>query len=340
MLNVAIIGAGWAGTRQVEAAQELGRKVVVNCLVDNDPQHLASTADKLGIEKRYGNFREALADPAVDAVSICTPHPLHHPIALAAAAAKKHILVEKPIALTVEEATEMIDAVDNNDVKLYVAESLTYAAMSKALRQIVQSGQYIGRLTAASFVGGFHAPNYGYPGRRAWLAQPEAGGSGTWMLHGIHSMAQLRYILGEVDTVYMREHKAESFQRTEVEGTMSGLLTLETGVNVSVVQTAETKLPANLGGYILHGDAGSVRASREGYEVFAPDHALQTFTYPQEALSEYAQELEAFADYVSGVSVGPTTAESERRSLAIVQAGYESAQSGRPVSLKQRFGDI
>jgi predicted dehydrogenase len=59
-----------------------------------------------------------------------------------------------------------------------------------------------------------------------------------------------------------------------------------------------------------------------------------------ESLSEYAQEMEAFADYVAGVSVGPTTGESERRSLAIVQAGYESAQSGQPVNLRRRFGNL
>jgi len=62
--------------------------------------------------------------------------------------------------------------------------------------------------------------------------------------------------------------------------------------------------------------------------------------YHEEPLSSYAQEMEAFADYVGGISVGPTTAESERRSLAIVQAGYESARGGRPVNLKERFGDL
>ena len=48
----------------------------------------------------------------------------------------------------------------------------------------------------------------------------------------------------------------------------------------------------------------------------------------------------AFADYIAGVSVGPTTGRSERRSLAIVQAGYESAQTGKPINLRERFGDI
>ena len=62
--------------------------------------------------------------------------------------------------------------------------------------------------------------------------------------------------------------------------------------------------------------------------------------YPEIALSSYAQEIEAFADYVAGISEGPTTGYSERRSLAIIQAGYESARTGKPVHLEERFGEL
>lgn len=60
--------------------------------------------------------------------------------------------------------------------------------------------------------------------------------------------------------------------------------------------------------------------------------------YPEQALSDYAQEMEAFADAVAGESSGLTDASSERRTLAVVQAGYESARSGKPVNLAERFG--
>ncbi|MCZ6679808.1 MAG: Gfo/Idh/MocA family oxidoreductase [Candidatus Poribacteria bacterium] len=344
MLRIAIVGVGWAGTRHVEALRELGRKIALDCIVDNDADFLKSQAEELGIRKTYTDYHDALADPDVDAVSICLPHNLHCPVALAAAAAKKHILCEKPMALTVEEATRMIDVAESNGVKLYVAENVPYAPMSKFLREIVRSGRYIGELTFARMVAGFQAQQYGYPGRRAWLSTLEIGGTGTWMLHGIHSMAQLRFIFGEVDTVYMQEHKAGSFQRADLEGTMSGLFTLESGVHVSVVQTCETRLSHNLGGYTIHGDQGNVRASWNAVEVFSSTQdtrqAPELLSYPEDALSDYAQEMEAFADYVAGVSVGPTTGRSERRSLAIVEAGYESAQTGRPIHLKSRFGDL
>ena len=344
MLGIAVVGVGWAGTRHVEAIRELNRKVRVECLVDSDPDHLAAKALELGVAKTYTDLNAALADPDVDAVSICSPHTLHCPQALLAASAGKHVLVEKPMAMSVGEATGMIEAARANGVKLYVAENVAYTPMSETLRDIVRTGRYIGELTFASMTKGFRAPEYGYPGRRAWLSTPELGGTGTWMLHGIHSVAQLRFILGEVETVYFREHKASSFVRSDLEGTLSGLLTLASGIHVSVVQSPETRLPGTLRGFGLYGDRGSIRAGDEYYEVYGPDTGHEDepehIPYPDEVPSSYARELEAFADHIAGVSVGPTTAQSERRSLAIVQAAWESVQSGQPISLRERFGPL
>ena len=342
MLRIAIIGIGWAGTRQVEAIRELNRGITVECLVDNDEDHLRTKAEELGVQKSYTRIGEALADPDVDAVSICLPHRYHHDAAIAAAAAKKHILCEKPMAMNVEEATRMIDAAEEAGVKLYIAENLAYTPMSRFLREIVQAGRYTGEIISASVVNGFRGVPFGYPGRRAWLTKPEIGGTGAWMLQGIHSMAQLRFILGEVQTVYMREHHARSFDRSDVEGTMSGLLTMESGYQVAVVQSCEINLKKWNWTYAIHGDQGSITGSKEGCEIFSNDSKGQQLhlAYPKADLTDYALEMEAFADYVVKDIEGPTTGYSERLSLAIVQAGYESAQSGQPVELRTRFGEL
>lgn len=344
MLRLAIIGIGWAGERQIQAIRELNRKVSVSCVVDNDPEFLRAKADELAIDKTYTDYHAALNDPHVDAVSICTPHSLHCAMALQAAAAGKHILVEKPIALTVDDATRMIEAAEAADVRLYVAENLSYTPMAHFLRRSVQTGEHIGELVGASLAAGFRAPDFGYPGRRAWLTEPQQGGTGTWMLHGIHTMAQLRYIFGEVESVYMQEHHAASFQRPDIEGTMTGVLTMARGIQITIMQTCEVRFSHNLGGYTIYGDRGAIRANNEGYEVFSyagdADAMLLRQSYPAATLTEYAQEIEAFADYVAGISEGVTTGKSERRSLAIVQAGYESAKAGVPIRLRERFGEL
>ncbi len=350
-LRLAVVGIGWAGMRQSEAVRELretnGDDIKVVALVDSDADFLSTKADELNVDRTFTDFDAALADPRIDAVSICTPHALHAPMAIAAARAGKHVLVEKPIALTVDEATRMIEAAEANGVTLFVAENQAYFDRARYLRDVVQSGEPIGSLTAALLVTGFRSENFGYAGRRDWLTQPDAGGTGTWMLHGIHSMAELRVIFGpsegEVETVYLREHKAASYQRQELEGTVTGLLTLSSGLPVAFVQSSETKLPGNLGGFVLHGERGSIRAGVEQAELFlndAADPQPQIVDYPEAALSSYAQEIQAFAEAVQSGAGGLTDGRSERRTLAIVQAGYESIESGQPVHLPTRFGEL
>ena len=119
---------------------------------------------------------------------------------------------------------------------------------------------------------------------------------------------------------------------------MSGLLTLEDGLHVAIMQSCETALPPELAGYLLHGERGTLRAGRDGATLHRPGAEPLALAYPAHPLSDYAQEIAAFMDYVQRDIAGPTTGASERRSVAVVQAGYESARHGRPVVLRERFG--
>ncbi len=342
MLRLGVIGAGWAGQRQIRAASELPNRIKIIALADNDSEHLRATAATLGIATTYTRSDDLLADRQLDAVSICTPHALHRPMAIAAAEAGLHILVEKPMALTVADASDMISAAQQNHVKLYVAENWAYSPVTVFMREVVATGRFIGELIAASYAWGFRAQSYGYRGRRAWLGQPEQGGSGAWMLHGIHSVARLRHILGEARVVYLQEHHSSHFRTPNVEGTVSGLFTLESGVHLSILHSCELNLKGSAGGMLLHGDKGSIRAHEDGYVVYGDNAESPPVkrAYPASLMSDYALELAAFADYVAGVQTGPTTGVSERRTLSIVQAGYESIASGAPIVLKDRFGDL
>ena len=352
MLRIAVVGVGWAGSRHVEAVRELRASlppdsdlaVSVEMLVDADPGQLAARAAEFGIRKTATDLRAALDDPAIDAVSIATPHAHHVEAAIAAAGAGKHVICEKPMALTVDDASRMISAADAAGVRLYVAENVPYAPMSRFLRELVDTRRYVGELTFAAVAAGFRAePRYRYEGRRAWLAMPDLGGTGTWMLHGIHTVAGLRHVLGDVHTVYARERHTPSFPTPEVEGTVTLLLTMANGLHVTLTQTCETRFPPDQPPYVLYGERGTVRATREGVQIFSTDldrDAPGCVPYPVSPLSDYALEFQAFAAFVARGLEGPTTGRSERRTLAVVQAGYESASSGMPVVLHERFPDL
>ncbi len=124
LLRIAIVGVGWAGARHVEAVREPGRPIEVAALVDSDARHLEETAVRFGIGQTYASLEPTLMDEGIDAIDIATPHSLHLEMAVAAAKAGKHVLVEKPMALNVPDATAMISAADANGVKLFVAENV------------------------------------------------------------------------------------------------------------------------------------------------------------------------------------------------------------------------
>jgi len=374
-IRLAVVGAGWAGMRQVEAAAELNdtmdtAPLEVTALVDIAGDFARKRAADAGIPTVYTDLADALADDAIDAVSICLPHHLHSISALAAAEAKKHVLVEKPMAMNVDEGRGMMEAAAANGVVLFVAENEVYHPMTQHLRELVSAGTYVGEVTFAAMTTGFRSPGIRYPGRRDWLTDPSRGGTGMWMLQGIHTAALVRHTLGEVKSVYMTEHKAASFERPELEGTMTGQFTLESGVGVWVAQTTETWLPGALNGWRIHGDEGSIIANADGFEVLSeslthetfgveldeemaakagqhgqqfpprPDIRSITMEYPPLEMSDYALELKAFAETIRGTGGGPTTAVSELRTLAVVQAGYESAAGAGVVDMAQRFPDL
>ena len=112
MIRCAVAGLGWVGSRHVEAIRELNSKVSVECLVDTDEEHLRRVSEEHQVEKAYTRIGNALADEDVDAVSIGTPDALHREQAAEAVRAGKHVLCEKPMVLTVEDVSRMIEAAE------------------------------------------------------------------------------------------------------------------------------------------------------------------------------------------------------------------------------------
>jgi len=262
-------------------------------------------------------------------------------MAVAAVEAGKHVMVEKPMAMNVAEATAMIDAAEANGVALFVAENMAYESRINFLRNVVFEGDLIGELTAATVIAGFRAEGeYGYPGRRAWLAEPEHGGTGTWMLHGIHTIAGMRQVFGEFGSIYLTEHKTLSFPRSDLEGTLTGLLTTLGGLGVGLIQSPETRFGSELEGYTIHGEKGSICALPDGWRLIAGGEDSRLRPYPDGMANSYISELEAFAAMVAGDDSVHTTGRSERRSLAIVEAGIKSLQTGTAVDISEVFGDI
>ncbi len=189
---------------------DIARKRVARAIVDNpdcrllaacrrDAERLREFCTAFSVERAYSNDVELINDPEVDAVYIATPVNLHLPQTIAAARAGKHVLVEKPMAMTVAECEEMIAACRASGVKLSVAYYRRFYPVVARMKQIIASGE-IGRPLAVSVTTAtpfaIHPNEDGY-----WRVIPEQGGGGALMDIGSHRINLMLDMFGEIAAV-------------------------------------------------------------------------------------------------------------------------------------------
>jgi predicted dehydrogenase len=138
-LKTAIIGAGFMGRTHAEAVRRLGT-VEVAAVVGVSEQEARSFAASLGVEKWSADYRIVLADPEIDAVHVCTPNALHHPISKAALEAGKHVLCEKPLTLSVAEAEELVALAKAKNLANCVNHNLRYYPVLQQARRMIENG--------------------------------------------------------------------------------------------------------------------------------------------------------------------------------------------------------
>jgi predicted dehydrogenase len=111
-----IISTAKIGVQKVVPAMQKGRHCQIEAIASRDLGRAKAVAEELGIPRAYGSYAELLADPAIEAVYNPLPNHLHVPVSIEAAEAGKHVLCEKPIALSAEEAATLIEARDRAGV--------------------------------------------------------------------------------------------------------------------------------------------------------------------------------------------------------------------------------
>jgi len=208
-------------------------------------------ADERGIPF-YTDYRELVARDDVDVVSVCTPHYLHAPMALAALEAGKHVLVEKPIAIAVSEADAMIAAAEANDRLLGVAHQSCTSPTNQLLKRTVESG-VLGPLRHAAHIScGLRTNAYYATG--AWRGTWKYEGGGVLINQKVHDMHTLSWLLGRPTSVYARIRNWA--HDVEVEDMASAHFVLEGDVDL-VVQVSNIDAAPRQHLQIV-GDAGTL----------------------------------------------------------------------------------
>jgi predicted dehydrogenase len=176
-VRVGIVGCGRVTETRHLAALRGVRGVEASALADVDAARLSRVADACGVARRYADWRGLVRDENVDVVAVCVPPALHAPVALAALDARKHVFIEKPLALTLEECDLLDAAVERaGGPKVAVGFNMRFHRLVREAREHVERGR-LGRvkLVRTVFASGMRArPEY-----PEWRRRRESGGTST-----------------------------------------------------------------------------------------------------------------------------------------------------------------
>jgi hypothetical protein len=172
-LNLGIVGCGFVTrTRHLPALRRVPEVRVV-AVADVDPASARDVADRWGIPRRHADGRALVADPAVEAVAVCVPAACHVEVALAALEAGKHVLVEKPLALSLAEADRLLERASRSLPKALFGFNLRWHRLVRTAREMIRAGR-IG--TIQSVCTTYSDAVLSRPGLPAWRVRRELGG--------------------------------------------------------------------------------------------------------------------------------------------------------------------
>jgi len=331
-ISVGIIGAGNIAGHHIPGYLQAAEHAQVTAIADVDVERARKHTERLGEVEVFQDYREMIASSDLDAVDICLPHHLHKDAIVAAAGAGKHILCEKPLCLTLDEADDVTTAVRAAGVTLMCAHNQLYLPSVARAREMVRQGD-LGKVFAARTTDVFELDvNANTLG---WRAVRATSGGGELIDTGYHPNYLLLHL---VDSVPLKVAAILSRHRLtfmEGEDTAHVLVEFEDGTIGSIVTGWAYQPPGSMERFSVTGEKGSLWSdgrqllfkTRKGEPVVVQDAgASAPDTYALEVVDFIAclrENRRPLNTEVEGVNV-----------LRLILAAYASAERGEIVELK------
>lgn len=325
-LRLGVVGCGdIAGYMALFARLNRGLTLAACC--DSSPEAAHRFAARFKIPHAYTDYHDLLAQPDLDAVYLAVPHFLHTEMLLAAIAAGRHVLVEKPITHDLDEARAVVQAADAAGVKVGVNYQYRYDSGCYALAMAARQGDLGELLYARGNLAWQRTPAYFEKG--PWRGRLAQAGGGTLLTQGSHMLDILLWAMGSPPVSALGVTTRRRFKDVEVEDLAQGTLELASGalvqISSSMVATPEQALA-----FEVYGAAGTAR-----YTDRPRPHVRFLGVRPRRArppvggLHALQRSLEAFRQWVVDGRPYLAPAAAALPVLAAVTALYRSAESGR-----------
>jgi len=344
-VGIALIGCGFVAEIHADCYNRHVPDAHIAAVVGRSEAKTRAFAERFNIPRWFTDYRDALALDEVHIADLCLPNYLHAELTIAAAAAGKHVICEKPLCMNLGEADRMLAACAQAGVHLMYAEELCFAPKYVRAKQLVDEGAlgkvYLVKQSEKHF--GPHAE---------WFWDVERSGGGVMLDMGCHAIEFSRWMLGKprATSVYAQMGTYVHGERTRGDDNTIAIIEFEGGA-VGMAEESWAKRGgmddrAEIYGSdgvtyadLLHGNALETYSEiGYGYAVEkAPETRGWTFTVFEEAWNYgFPQELAHFVDCVKHGAQPLESGEDGRAVLEIIMAAYESAASGRRVALPFR----
>ena len=322
---VAILGCGWIARRHAAAARRLSAHLDIVFASRSEARARAYAREFCGLAA-FDTYERALADPRVTAALVCTPHDRHLPDTLLALSHGRHVLVEKPIARTLEEADRMIDAARAAGRILMVAENFHYMPAVRRVRGFIDEGR-LGELRELQLVA------RGLRAHTDWRTEAAAMGGGCLIDGGIHYVHTLRHWGGEVRRVFALSPR-KTLPLMSGEDAVSVLTEMEHGVIGFLSNSSSTRGAPALQWSSVSGTHGACFADNRGrFVVVRGTGGLSIRMFRRDRRGHEAM-LKAFLEAMTTGRPPETDGAEGRRDLAVVLAAYRSLRERCPVDVE------
>jgi predicted dehydrogenase len=293
----------------------------LHALMSRDLERAKRLAQEHGAPFYYDSVDGILSDPEVDVAYVATPVYLHCDQVVRAAEHGKHVLCEKPMAMSVDECERMIDACDQNGVHLEICFLLRFHPRYRRIKQLVADGEF-GEIIEA------RAPFLKwYPMEEGlWRRDPAKSGGGVLMDLGSHSIDLLTYLLGDVSKVVALVNSRTA--KWEVEETATVIMQMKSGAH-AIVDTSFV-VPHNESALEIYGTKGSVLVAGGKAKTYIHDSVREE---SEPSGNVFKARVEHFSRYIEGEEEPVAPGIAGLKNIQIISAAYESARTGKIISI-------
>ena len=335
MIRAAIVGLGRWGQNLVASVHGRSDAIRFVAGATRSAEKAQSFAGEHGFPL-YENYEKLLADPAIDAVVLATPHTLHAGQIIAAAKAHKHVFAEKPFALSLRDAKAAVRACAENKVTLAIGYNWRFQPALKEIKSMLVDGR-LGKLLHME--GNFCGPSVYRHARKHWRQSREEGPAGGMTGRGVHLVDAMLYLSGRIESVYAQSSRA--VLDFGVDDTTSMLFRFESGATGylgTVIATAETWRLQVFGsngwaevGDVEHLMTWQLKLCTVDRENLHLHRRPQIITFPE--TSTERAELEHFAQAAMAGRALAVADGDEVHGVAVLDAILKSARGGSTIRI-------